>query len=284
MPVTPDATICRFCGESLRPGTNFCVSCGKLIRGRSKYIKLVNCTVCGAQIRRGANFCTACGKVMGGRARSSTKAFALLWTDVKGVLIFYLSILACLIPIAWFRSTIGELAQVFTYIGFLTVILIYTSVKKIDLKPLYRLTRDTVRYIGIGLLVLVFIIIFNLLYASAIVELLGINTDDVKQDSDYLKKSLLYLIFTVCLLPALFEEAAFRGLIQTQLNKSLRARDSIILTAVMFEVIHLRFLLFPFIITSFFFCILRYKSKSLWPSMITHFLYNFAVIVYMRYM
>lgn len=46
------------------------------------------------------------------------------------------------------------------------------------------------------------------------------------------------ILLEACVMPAVWEEVAFRGLIQVRLAKAVRRNEAIIMTAVLFAVIH----------------------------------------------
>jgi ribosomal protein L37E len=56
------ATTCQRCGAQLRPGKNFCTSCGTPISASPPIAAAQRlCPRCGKQVPAGKNFCTACG-------------------------------------------------------------------------------------------------------------------------------------------------------------------------------------------------------------------------------
>ncbi len=87
-----------------------------------------------------------------------------------------------------------------------------------------------------------------------------------------------FLLFAAA--PAIFEELGFRGVIYSLLRRSLDARESILLSAVAFGLLHLSV---PMLVThvplGLYLGWLRHRSGSLYPSMFAHFLHNSLVIV-----
>jgi membrane protease YdiL (CAAX protease family) len=81
-------------------------------------------------------------------------------------------------------------------------------------------------------------------------------------------------------LPPVVEELAFRGLIYTGLRKTLGVSESFIISSFAFALLHMSL---PALIThlplGLYFCFLRHRSQSLWPSMFAHCLHNLGVIV-----
>ncbi len=88
-------------------------------------------------------------------------------------------------------------------------------------------------------------------------------------------------IVLLCILPAITEEIAFRGLVQHWLYAALKPWRAILLASVLFAALHLN-------VISFFYLFglgillgwARHKTGSLYPSMLIHFLHNLIVILY----
>ena len=84
----------------------------------------------------------------------------------------------------------------------------------------------------------------------------------------------------VCLTPAIFEELAFRGVIQTNLEAVLGSREALLIQAALFSGLHLS----PVILASHFFMglvlgIMRTRSRSLYPGMLFHATWNALVLI-----
>ena len=80
--------------------------------------------------------------------------------------------------------------------------------------------------------------------------------------------------------PAIFEELAFRGLLQGRLSALFGRRLGITMTAVAFALAHGVTAGFPFhVFLGFYLCWLRIRSKSLYPGMLLHFAYNTTLVV-----
>jgi uncharacterized protein len=121
------------------------------------------------------------------------------------------------------------------------------------------------------------------LLASGAVQLLydfGIDKAhyvNVFLESDY---GFGWAVLAVCLQPALFEEIAFRGIIQGSLGRILAEREALIVSALMFGILHLSIPSLPHLLAmGLVLGWLRLKSKSLIPGMVLHFTHNFFVVV-----
>lgn len=87
------------------------------------------------------------------------------------------------------------------------------------------------------------------------------------------------IILNVCVEPAIIEELAFRGVILTGLQSALSNRDAVIVSALMFMVLHLAVPSFPHLfVIGLALGYLRVKTRSLYPCMLMHFLHNSLIV------
>jgi membrane protease YdiL (CAAX protease family) len=75
--------------------------------------------------------------------------------------------------------------------------------------------------------------------------------------------------------PAIFEELAFRGVIQSGLSRMIEPQQTIYLTAFLFAILHMSFFsLFWLIPFAVFLSYVRNKENTLWYGVIMHFVFN----------
>jgi membrane protease YdiL (CAAX protease family) len=80
--------------------------------------------------------------------------------------------------------------------------------------------------------------------------------------------------------PAVFEELAFRGVIQSSLERVLNARDAWLIQAALFSVLHLSPLMFPsHFLMGLCFGYMRKRSRSVYPGMLLHACWNALVLL-----
>lgn len=86
---------------------------------------------------------------------------------------------------------------------------------------------------------------------------------------------MLYMIASVAVFPALFEEMAFRGFLYNSLQKLADDKSAIWVTSLLFAIIHFALLslfwLIPFALVV---ANLRKKYNTLWYGMVIHFVFN----------
>ena len=88
-----------------------------------------------------------------------------------------------------------------------------------------------------------------------------------------------FAVLSIALVPAVFEELLFRGVLISQLVKLINRSGAIWVSAFTFAILHLSivsllWLLPAGLITGW----MRFYTRQLWPGMLFHFIYNFTVI------
>jgi len=79
----------------------------------------------------------------------------------------------------------------------------------------------------------------------------------------------------VALQPAIFEELAFRGVMQEGLNKITDSRQAIFISAFLFTLLHMSFISFFWLMPfALWLGYIRMKEKTIWYGMIIHFCFN----------
>lgn len=85
---------------------------------------------------------------------------------------------------------------------------------------------------------------------------------------------VLYLVLAYALIPALFEEFTFRGVVFAK-YESLSPAYSIVMSSIMFAFIHLNLVMLPFyIFAGLILAIVLYSVDSIFVTVAVHFLYN----------
>ncbi len=163
-------------------------------------------------------------------------------------------------------------------------VLITTAVFAVRYWPLLRtqLARTGFggRYAYIGLALLVPMLALNFGYHEFLQSLDGVGGSSwvAQLSSDGLSDAALVLL--ICVFPAINEEIAFRGLVQTWLMSALRPARAIALGAVLFSAMHFSILRAPYLfLVGYLLGWIRMKTGSLYPAMLAHFLHNLAVLM-----
>lgn len=87
------------------------------------------------------------------------------------------------------------------------------------------------------------------------------------------------LIFFFCVFPGLTEEVAFRGLLQHWLQAAISPWRAIFAASALFTILHFSLFSAPYLfMVGVLLGWLKWKTNSLYPSMLVHFLHNFIVL------
>jgi len=96
--------------------------------------------------------------------------------------------------------------------------------------------------------------------------------------------SLLFNLTMMAVVPGIFEELAFRGYVQRQLERSLGPAAGIVLSGAVFGIYHLRLSqVLPLTMLGIFLAYLTWRTGSLLPAMIVHFAHNALAVLAARY-
>jgi len=103
------------------------------------------------------------------------------------------------------------------------------------------------------------------------------GTDLFKEEA----QPLWVLVLSICVVPGIFEELFFRGLVQGVLERLLRKREAWIVQAVIFAIAHVNLLgFFTYLVfMGLWLGWLRNRTGSLLPGMLAHFCHNLCCVL-----
>ena len=88
------------------------------------------------------------------------------------------------------------------------------------------------------------------------------------------------MVFSFCLIPAVTEEIAFRGLMQHWLQVAIKPLHALLLASALFAALHFSIYSFPYLFgVGMLLGWAKWKTGSLYPSMLIHFLHNLVVVM-----
>lgn len=121
----------------------------------------------------------------------------------------------------------------------------------------------------------------NFGYHSFLTDTLGLRESHFLERLRGLGISEATLIVSFCLFPAVTEEIAFRGLVQHWLQTAIQPWRAVVFASFLFTVLHFSILSFPILFgIGLLLGWAKWKTNSLYPSMVIHFLHNYIVITY----
>ncbi len=173
-----------------------------------------------------------------------------------------------------FESTAVQIAG--TQAIILIVPFIYALYIKSDLKELYKLRRFSVKYLLIGIpLMAAGLFLTSTLQNLLLQAIPGLEVLlEALEDALLLDNMFIYVI-VVAVLPAICEELLFRGFLLTAFRVEQYPVAAILVTSLMFGVFHMNvFQLITGMVLGSVLGFVTYKTKSIYPAMILHFMNN----------
>jgi len=126
-----------------------------------------------------------------------------------------------------------------------------------------------------GLALLLPMLLLNFGYHHLLVDLFDLDSID---HDEYFQSKWGPVIF-ICVMPAIVEEIGFRGIIQDQLERAVSPGIAISVGSLAFSAAHFSILSAPYLaLVGGLLGWMKWKSGSLYPSMLAHFLHNFIVV------
>jgi membrane protease YdiL (CAAX protease family) len=240
-------------------GPRFCGRCGA--RWDATWI---TCQVCAA----GAATTAAAEPRSGAGSVKSALAlyFVLLGTSLLG---------AAMIAAGSRREDTAILAAIDILDSML--VLIWAAARWQDVLPGLRRSRPGWCLAAAGMAIPTFLLASAVLIV--LVRLLGAAHLNYSEPIGANGHGLGLIVLLICVQPAVIEELAFRGIILSALRDALSDGEAIVVSAMMFMIIHCSVISLPQLLTlGLVLAWLRVRTGSLWPGIVLHFSHNFLVI------
>lgn len=217
-----------------------------------------------------------------GKRKNFKKGIKPSITD--GALIYTISLIALIYIGTIMQAYLGTAGLIATEIMIFAIPMLYAIYIKADIKNTFSLKLPKVRYILGGFIVwLGGYLIINI--TTQILLSLFPDGADVLQavNSSVMMDSLFASLIVVALIPAICEEALFRGfLLGAFIGKSKKSKIwAVVMVGVLFGIMHLNFIrIVPTAMLGILFAYCALATKSIWTSVFMHFLNNgFSVYV-----
>jgi len=236
----------------------------------------MQCSRCNYVNPKQATFCGNCGNKIG------TKSDSFDYNKhVKKVSFFFFILLGYVATIKFAISRTSYVQQLWIDGLFAILILLFYLV---DMKTL----NNILKLKALKKPVLIKILIFAPLAAvlvSYLADFLSQSIFDSRQIVYYKAfldspAPIVLSIISVGLVPALFEEIAFRGIVFNELAKITGIKSSVVISSILFTILHFSLIsalwIFPI---GLIFGYLRAKHRTLWYGIIGHFIYNSSIVI-----
>lgn len=247
-----------------------------------------NCHVCNHALRAGVLFCSNCGHSIADTATlpshanviQSSAGIASDWSEIKRVgWLFGLLLLSSLVlglvsrtdPSPWPDAIVSFIDAV--------IVLVFVGARRQDLLPLLRFPRlGAARLFELLGIALAFAVVMSVYFA--ILQRMGVPFLHLATSYQKSGWPIWSMLLLVSVMPAIFEELAFRGVIQSTLEHVVNDREAWLIQAALFSVLHLLPIIFPsHFLMGLCFGYIRNRSKSLYPSMVLHAAWNASVVL-----
>jgi len=257
-PSEGEATTCHYCGAPLSQFFYFCLACG------TPY-KAINSVVAPLRPRVLTD-----GELV---ERKVPHLWALFWSY------FGTLVAVALVTALAFREERQDLQILVGDVMLLLLTCVWGWIYRKSLVAQFSVLGFNKGAAWAGLGILIPLLAINYGYHRFLQNLMSKDMGDTFEDLRNINEIILVISF--CVLPAIVEEIAFRGLVQHWLHAAIRPRNAIIFASFLFTVLHFSVLSFPYL-----FAVgallgwVKWKTGSLYPSILIHFLHNFVVIEY----
>jgi membrane protease YdiL (CAAX protease family) len=245
------------------------------------------CPACHRSVRAGTRFCPGCGQTLAASAAparndaaASGARFEAQWEELKRVgWVFGLLLAASFVFGTAMRLHPSPWQEVFLAGVDAAIVLVAVGLRYRQLRFLFQLRppglRDSAAFVAIAF---VFVGIASAYFWA--LERLGVPV--ISATATFTEAGwppwIMFLLASA--MPAVFEELAFRGVIQSSLERVLNARDAWLIQAALFSILHLSPLMFPsHFLMGLCFGYMRRRSRSIYPGMLLHACWNALVVL-----
>jgi membrane protease YdiL (CAAX protease family) len=245
------------------------------------------CPACRRNVRPGTQFCPGCGQTLTARAApahndtaASSARFEKQWGEIKlvGWVFGLLLATSFVFGIGW-GSDHSPRPVVYLSCIDAAIVLVAVGLRYRKLLFLFQL-RPSTRRESLALVAIagVFVAVASAYFWG--LERLGVPISSATDTFTRAGWPLWSMLLLISVMPAVFEELAFRGVIQSSLERVLNARDAWLIQAALFSVLHLYPLMFPsHFLMGLCFGYMRRRSRSIYPGMLLHACWNALVVL-----
>jgi membrane protease YdiL (CAAX protease family) len=247
------------------------------------------CPACQRRLRAGTLFCPGCGRSLAASAAAPEREpaapargarFAEHWGELKRLgWLFGLLLASSFVFGTVFRGDSSPWSTVALSAVDAAIVLVAAGLRYSKLTFLFKVHpiggRSVAAIVAIG-----FVFIVG---ASAYFWLLArMGVPMARATGEFTRAGwpLWSMLLLVSVMPGVFEELAFRGVIQSSLERVLNARDAWLIQAALFSVLHLSPLMFPsHFLMGLCLGYMRRLSRSIYPGILLHAGWNAIVLL-----
>ncbi len=230
------------------------------------------CASCGNFTDVKANFCGTCGNRI--QQAVGINPSNSLYTSLA----YFFAVLLMNVVIYYAVDFYTFSTEVITSVVFIMITMLFALILKAPLKGYFEKSLK----LSLVLFAILIAVALSLVvtYIADALNMLFWEMEYLEIDT-YLETSnpWLYAMIFSCAVPALFEEIAFRGFIFGEIEKQLNTESALIISSILFAVLHLSAIgLIWYIPLGFLLGYVRKRYKSISYCVIIHFFYNLMIV------
>lgn len=252
---------------------------------------VAQCAACQRKLRVGTLFCPGCGQTVDSAAGSAPAPqrrgddsaartrFSEHWDELKRIgWLFGLLLATSLVFGLVSRSESSPWPMVLVSAIDALIVLVAAGLRWRKLLFLFKIHPiGTRRWTEILATSVAFVLVMSLYFG--LLERLGVPISQATATLVQAGWPFWTALVLISLMPAVFEELAFRGVIQSSLERIFNARDAWLIQAALFSLLHLSPIVFPsHFAMGLCFGLIRMRSRSLYPGMLLHAAWNALVV------
>ena len=241
----------------------------------------IRCPGCKTVHTKEINFCPICGSdlkelIQKLKIKETQELYA---KEFKSISFFCIVYLSSVLPILFAGEDKSLSKTLICSIAWVDAafIIMFISLSNVKIWPSLRFDSTKFKAVSVGLSLLVPILIINYSYHYSLIKFF-----ELKDLDGYMSIGLGFfgMILYIVIMPGIFEELAFRGILQEKFGRILNQQETYVIVSALFAIAHLNLFSAPYYFAlSLFLCHMRTKTNSLLPSIIFHALHNFVVVI-----
>lgn len=239
----------------------------------------MKCESCQQDNKNKAVFCSNCGKRIVAEVAEEYEA------HVKKISVFFFTLLLYIAILHLTKLATDFTTTVIADVIFIAIVIVFTIIHYSSIKPQFTLRSLK----PLALLLVPIVAIGFAFVVHGVASFMNRSLFD-REESTYLthyletSNPLFYAILSIGVMPAIFEEIAFRGILFRELEMITTKPAVILITSILFTLLHFSLLsviwLFPGALALGY---LRAKYNTIAYGVLAHFTYNTSIVLIQYY-
>lgn len=236
---------------------------------------MVRCPRCQTEYNHIYNFCKKCGAKIEETPLKNYHFYVIKTNIFLFVILLYIGLVYLLkVKYGFYDIMINNF--IFSFIVLTFLIIDFKDVKD------FLFSEDlNLKFIGYNFLIsfiLAYLVSHFIIFLKNNFNIIYVESNMIYENHFYY--SLIFSIITDAVFPGFFEEIAFRGILYNNLKKIMSESSTILVTSIMFTLLHISFISFLWIFPiGYYLGYLRYKYGHIMYGILFHFAYNTSIVL-----